>query len=104
LVSKPEVTDLYAKRFTLAQRTAFVANLPRASETHSEADKVAINLDAQLYLIIEGICDQNAEPVFTIDDKESLKDEDASVIDELSKHVMTTNGMNVGAKDEAEKK
>jgi hypothetical protein len=104
LESKPEVDDLFAKRFTLAQRTAFVSNLPRASESHSEADKVAIGLDAQLYLIVEGICDEKGEPVFSKEDAEQLKDEDAAVIDELAKHVMKTNGMNVGAKEDAEKK
>lgn len=103
LKSKPEIDDLFAKRFTLAQRTAFVANLPRAAETHSEADKVQINLDAQLYLITEGICDENGEPVFGKDDKDALLAEDAAVIDELAKAVMEANGMATGGKEAAEK-
>lgn len=104
LQSKPEVDFLYARRFTLAQRTALMSNMPKALDSHDEATKATLNLEAQIFLVTSGICDHEGHDVFSPADVEELKNEDAAVIDELAKAVMKANGMGASAAEAAEKK
>lgn len=103
LKSKPEITELCVRRFTLAERNAFIANAPKAGDNASDADKAAANLQGQLFLVTQGVCDADANAVFTQEDVEALQHEEAATIDELSKAVMDANGMSAKSVDAATK-
>ena len=103
LKTKPEVEGLCARRFTLAERNAFIANAPKAGDGASDSDKTQANLLGQLFLVTEGVCDEAGQAIFSQEDVAALQQEDAAVIDELSKAVMEANGMSAKAAEAATK-
>lgn len=100
LVEKDDL-EMFAKRFSGAERTELLKLVPVVTEDDPDAKQK--QLDGQLALIIEGVCDSDGKAVFTAADRDLIADEFASDLDFMATQVMAANGMGVKAAAAIEK-
>ena len=100
LVEKDDL-EMFAKRFSGAERTELLKLVPIVTEGDPDAKQK--QLDGQLALIIEGVCDSEGKSVFTAADRDLIAGEFASDLDFIATQVMAANGMGVKAAAAVEK-
>ena len=101
VLAEKDNLEVFAKRFSGTERTELLKLVPTVDEGDPDAKQK--QLDGQLALIIEGVCDGNGKPLFTAADKELVAGEFADVLDFMATQVMAANGMGVKAAAAIEK-
>mgnify|MGYP002713187830 CR=1 FL=1 len=85
--------DVFIKVFSGKDREHM---LKQQSDTESDSEKQAL-------LLITSICDQDGKKVFTANDVAALSEKSSHILDMLTSKVLTVNGLNAEAVEEAEK-